>query len=996
MAVCARCGTENPEASKFCGECGAALAAPAPREQRKTVTVLFCDVSGSTALGERVDPEALRGIMSRYFEVARTAIERHGGTVEKFIGDAVMAVFGVPVAHEDDALRAVRAAVELRDAVEVDVRIGVNTGEVVTGGQDTLATGDAVNVAARLEQAAARGEVLVGHATYALVREAVDAELLPPLEVKGKSLPLTAYRIRSIAREPGRRDAAPMIGRAGELELLARAYERSVRERACHLFTVLGTAGIGKSRLVAEFLRGLGGARVVYGRCLSYGEGITYWPVVSVLKELGGSPDDPAVRVPVAALLGESDVATTPPEIAWAVRKTFEHASLDVPLVVVFDDIQWGEPAFLDLIEHVADLSRGAPILLLCMARPELLDLRPGWAGGKLNATSVLLEPLPREETETLVRALFGDAGDELVARIREAADGNPLFVEEMVELARASGGGVEVPPTIHALLTARLDSLPAAERAVLERGAVEGQVFHRNAVVALSPEEPHVDTRLVSLVRKELVRPDQPALPADDAYRFRHLLIRDAAYDALPKATRIELHARFATWLEEHGAHLVELDEIVGYHLEQAVRYAEELGRAENGHRRRAGRRLAAAARRADARGDANAARSLGTRAVALLAVEDQDRLDALLVLGKAAYESGFLEESLAAYGEIVARADGAVAARARAQTARVRAHGMSVPFEESYAEVERALVELGESTDDVALADVHLARAQILYYAGHNVAGREAAALAYGYARRSGDGVVEGLAAESYVTAMTWSDTPWEEVERFLRERLEEQRFGPRTAGRIFGGLSRCAWARGDFAEARELLAESHRRLVDLGQHMLEAAHWMVDADLERTAEDWGAMERAARIGWDRLGALGEAGFRSTAGMLLAEALVRLGRPDEAAAVLHEAETLTSPDDYVSVYLALGVRALLAGRRGDHEAAAPLARQSVDVADASDAVDHRLSAAVTAAEVLCAAGLGGEAEQLAARVLPLAERKGSLTLAARLRAAAAPAARQ
>jgi class 3 adenylate cyclase len=318
--ICTVCSAENPGSAKFCNECGAALAALTPREQRKMVTVLFCDVVGSTALGEGVDAEALRAIMAAYFEVARAAIERHGGRVEKFIGDAVMAVFGIPVVHEDDALRAIRAALELRDAVEINVRIGVNTGEVVTSDADTLATGDAVNVAARLEQAAEPGEVLIGMQTHALVREVVDAELLSPLSVKGKSEPLTAYRLRAVTGGPVRRDAAPMVGRSPELELLARAYERMTNEHACHLFTVLGTAGIGKSRLVAEFLAQLGGARVVSGRCLSYGEGITYWPVVEVVKQLGELLDDDAVRRPIAALLGESDVFSSPPEIAWAVR----------------------------------------------------------------------------------------------------------------------------------------------------------------------------------------------------------------------------------------------------------------------------------------------------------------------------------------------------------------------------------------------------------------------------------------------------------------------------------------------------------------------------------------------------------------------------------------------------------------------------------------------------------------------------------------------------
>ena len=406
MIVCSACGRDNPDDARFCNSCGAPLApAAAPREQRKVVTVLFCDVTGSTSLGEQLDPEAMRTVMARYFETARTAIERHGGTVEKFIGDAVMAVFGIPVVHEDDALRAVRAAAELRDAVEIDVRIGVNTGEVVTGGADTLATGDAVNVAARLEQAASPGEVFLGAATYALVRDTVDAELLPPLEAKGKAEALTAYRLGDVRAVTSRRDAAPMVGRVDELELLRRAYERAVRERGCHLFTILGAAGVGKSRLVAELLDTIEDARVLRGRCLSYGEGITYWPVVEMLKQLGEPGGDERVRRPISVLLGELDAPTTPAETAWAVRKALESAAAELPLVVVFDDLHWGEPSFLDLIEHIADLSRDAPILLLCMARPELLDERPGWSGGKLNATTVLLEPLGREETDELVRA---------------------------------------------------------------------------------------------------------------------------------------------------------------------------------------------------------------------------------------------------------------------------------------------------------------------------------------------------------------------------------------------------------------------------------------------------------------------------------------------------------------------------------------------------------------------------------------------------------------
>jgi class 3 adenylate cyclase len=547
---CATCGAENREEARFCDSCGAPLApAPAAREQRKVVTVLFCDVAGSTALGERLDPEALRELMASYFEVARTAIERHGGTLEKFIGDAVMAVFGVPSVREDDALRAVRAAEELRDAVEIDVRIGVNTGEVVTGSVDKLVTGDAVNVAARLEQAADTGEVLLGEPTYRLVRDAVDAELLAPISVKGKTEPLTAYRLGAVTGDVAvaRRQDAPLVGRDRERRMLADAWERSRSESACSLFTILGTPGVGKSRLSAEFLAELD-ATIALGRCLPYGDGITYWPVVEVVKQLLAD-EEPGPAI--AALLGEGQASAD--EIAVGVRKLFESRATERPLAVLFDDLQWGEPTFLDLVEHVADWSRDAPILLVCLARPELLELRPGWGGGKMNATTVLLEPLSAAETDELIDELLagGSLDETLRERIRAAAEGNPLFVEQMLAMVEESPDEVAVPSTIQALLAARLDQLPAEERAALERGAVEGQIFHRSAVAALAPDDPDVPSRLMGLVRKELVRPSRALLPADDAFRFRHLLIRDAAYDALPKAERAALHERFATWLE-------------------------------------------------------------------------------------------------------------------------------------------------------------------------------------------------------------------------------------------------------------------------------------------------------------------------------------------------------------------------------------------------------------------------------------------------------------
>jgi class 3 adenylate cyclase len=525
MLVCPGCGRENPDDAKFCNGCGAALVPAAPaREVRKTVTVLFSDVTGSTSLGERLDPEAVRRVMARWFEAARGVLERHGGTVEKFVGDAVMAVFGIPVLHEDDALRAVRAAADLRDeldrlnaglerdhGVQIEVRTGVNTGEVVAGEGQTLATGDAVNVAARLEQAAAPGEILLGARTLSLVRAAVEAEPVEPLALKGKAEPVPAFRLKSVRRDaPGfaRRLDAPMVGRDGELAQLAQAYRRAIEERAPYLFTVLGTAGIGKSRLTYEFLAGVRAeATILRGRCLPYGDGITYWPLSEMLQEaahhelrarllelLAGEPDAELIAGRLAGTLGAAGPGATSEETAWAARKLFERLARERPLVIVFDDLHWGEPTLLDLVDHLIDWSRGAPILVLCLARPELLEVRPGWGGGKLNATSILLEPLSEEQAVELIEGLLGENPLDAVvrARIADAAEGNPLFVEQMLAMLREDGADVElaVPPTIQALLAARLDRLGREERAVIGRASVEGKVFHRSAVAELAPDE--------------------------------------------------------------------------------------------------------------------------------------------------------------------------------------------------------------------------------------------------------------------------------------------------------------------------------------------------------------------------------------------------------------------------------------------------------------------------------------------------------------------------
>jgi class 3 adenylate cyclase len=685
------------------------------------VTVLFCDVTGSTALGESTDPEALRALLARYFERMKAIVEAHGGTVEKFIGDAVMAVFGVPVLHEDDALRACRAAVEMRDAfgeLGIKGRIGVTTGEVVTGTTERLATGDAVNVAARLEQAAVPGEVLIGAETHALVRGVVAVEPVEPLTLKGKREPVPAFRLLSVHAEPARTFATRMIGRETELRRLRDAFAQAERDRTCQLFTVLGSAGVGKSRLAAEFLAGIDAA-VVSGRCLSYGEGITYWPVVEIVKQLDALPEGVAA-MPLRSLLGETETPTSAEEIAWSFRKLIEQHAQERPVVCVFDDLHWAEETLLDLVEHVADLARDAPVVLLCIARPELLEKRPAWGGGKWNATTVLLEPLDAAETAQLLDDL-GGVEAALRERIVTVAEGNPLFLEEMHALVRASGSQakISVPPTIQALLAARLDQLDAGERAVLERGSVEGHLFHHSAVQALANGEPPMP-RLVALVRKQLVRPDTPQFAGEEAYRFRHLLIRDAAYDALPKGVRADLHERFAGWLEERGADLVELDEILGHHLERAARYKAELERPDVALAERAAARLASGGRRALWRGDTYAAASLLERSLALtrrLRLDVHLELDLAQARGNDPQEAAAIADRAAERAALAGDTTGHALARAVAGRHRL-------DFEDTVDELDElaraALPLLDEGGDDAGLVRVWNAMSEVANHRG------------------------------------------------------------------------------------------------------------------------------------------------------------------------------------------------------------------------------------------------------------------------------------
>jgi class 3 adenylate cyclase len=1051
MFVCSACGEENPERARFCLNCGNALpgAGPPPSEVRKTVTVLFADVVGSTSLGEQTDPESTRRMLSRYFDAMRRIVERHGGRVEKFIGDAAMAVFGIPILHEDDALRAVRAAHEIRGAVDIlnqelagvswnpiALRTGVNTGEVVAGEATqghTLVTGDAVNVAARLEQAAAPGEIIVGGPTYWLVREAVEAEPIPPLELKGKAEPVEAYRLIGLAeREPVRRHDTPLVGRRRELRLLGEAFDRAIEEQACYLFTLLGTAGVGKSRLVHEFLGQMRDrAQVLRARCLPYGEGITFWPVIELAQAAAGielneppasavrklrtlleaAPDRDPILDRVCPTIGLSDDVVPTEETFWGVRKFLEAVAATKPLIVVIDDLQWAEPTMLDLIDHVADWSREAPILFLAIARPELLDGRPHWGGGKLNATIILLEPLGPEDSVELIGNLVEDPelAKTVQGRIGETAEGNPLFVEELVAmlvdqgvLRRENGGwraadglqSVSVPPSISALVAARLDHLEPQERDLIGRASVVGKIFQRSAVAELSPPERREDlgSRLMTLVRKELVRPDRSSTTGDEAFRFRHLLVRDAAYASLTKEQRADLHARFADWLERlAGDRLVEYREVIAYHLEQAHRYRSELGLTDEltaSLGLRATKHMHTAGLRALGRNDLHAAANLLSRTAALVE-DDRERGELLIHVANARVEMGDLEGAWRAFDDVQA-----AAVRAGDEELRLR------------AEVNRLEITM--------FVDPSLDENRIL------AAADELDRLATEHGNKWGQIAAANARAAVYLSRCRWMDTLAEhERARDLMEPGEDPRlwlftnfqirnalrYGPvpipeairrgsellptvNAADPPLGAfLAPLLAMQGRFDDARDRLKETREYLDERGLRVRRGGVALSGGWIEFLAEDFQAAERELAGGIAVLREIGETGVLSTLAAMQAKALYLLGRRDEMEAAISLARETGAPTDIATQAEWRYVAAMAAADDGRLDEADRLIAEAVEMVEPTDFLELRGDTFEALAHVEGRAGRTEGWKSALERALGEHERKGNLVGAQHIR---------
>jgi class 3 adenylate cyclase/tetratricopeptide (TPR) repeat protein/CheY-like chemotaxis protein len=1068
---CPSCGEENPGKFRLCGYCGTALhatdvAPPAPAppplelepsEVRKPVTFIFVDLKGSTALTERIDQEAMNEIKKRYFTVMAAQIEQHGGTIEKYIGDAIMAVFGIPKAREDDALRAVRAAYGMQReldrlnedflryyGVELANRTGVNTGEVVANTDPTanqqLATGDTVNVAARLEQAAPANEILIGQTTYDLVRSQVEVEPVEPLELKGKSERVAAYRLvalRTVAEEPASLAAdAPLVGRDIQVELLRTTLADAVSAGGCRIATVLGEPGVGKTHMVETFAAQVSATtRVLRGRCLPYGDGITFWPLMEVVRDASGIVEDDGPDVAlaklalpldgrpgasdildrIASVLGMSQARYPVTEIFWGARRYLEALAARLPVVVIIEDIHYAEATFLELLEHLRDTTdREAPILIIATARLDLLDRHAVWGSGE-HTTLVSMSPLDPEDTGRLIEAILGgQVADAVRAQLVGSAEGNPLFVSQLISMLVDKGmlrrdddlwvatGDLEdlaVPPSIQALLAARLDDLARGERAVLEPASVIGLAFPQPAVAELVPAglRAAVPEHLSTLDRKQFIGRESATTADDDLYRFRNLLIRDATYGSLLKRARAQTHERFVEWAErvnrERGREQ-EFEEILGYHLEQAYRYRTELGPIDEEGRSiatRAAEKLGAAGRRAFARGDLPAAASLLRRAVALTEATEVSSIQLRVDLGEVLHEAGEFEEATAVFEAAIAAAHTLEHAGLEAR-GRLGRLGVAVYSEELEAddtlratEEARTAITLFETTEDEA----GLARAWRLLASIHSTSGQyeqaaEAALRVVEYATRAGDRRLASRAAGGYATIARVGHMRAPDV--VLRcQPLLEQVAGDRMAEAIILAVIAVAEAmQGRFEQARDLHARARRILAELGRSVVAASTSIEGARIEMLAGDAVAAGALLRADVDELGRMGERYFRSTIAALLAHALEAQGILDEAEDFARLAQELADEDDVDSQ---VGWRTALAkvrSRQGRAEAR-DLVAEALRLVAHTDDIELRGDVESDYGLVLIRLGHAADARPHLEAAVTLYQEKGNDALAVR-----------
>jgi class 3 adenylate cyclase/tetratricopeptide (TPR) repeat protein len=925
--------------------------------ERKLATVLFVDLVDSTGLVTTADPEVVRRRVTQYFDRASACIERHGGRVEKFAGDWVMAAFGVPRTHEDDAARALRAAFSILDSVRelgLEARIGVEAGEVVVDeAEATFVTGEAVNVAARLQQAAKPGEIVIGPAVRRLAAGAVEVEDRGALELKGLPEPIWTWRAVRALDAPRSVGTAWFVGREAELDLLENALARTIRDHRATFVTVFGEPGIGKSRLVQEFADGAERVTVLTGRALPYGEGVTYWPLASMIKESAGIADNaPAseafdrlrmcceseavadLLAVALGVLGAVDEERTPGELTWAATRWAEQLAEGQPLVLVFEDLQWAEDPVLDVVEHLARVLRSSPVLIVCVARPDLLTCRPAWAGGNPRAVAIELGPLTSDESRELVDALLQHADVAPAQRglAIEKAEGNPLFLEETARMLAddARAGLRRIPDSVQALIAARIDGLDAADRRLLQRAALIGRVFWRGALDALSPET-DVAAGLDRLLEREFVAPEErSSISGERAFRFTHGLIREVAHATVSKATRADDHRRIAAWVAERAPD--ELAGIRAHHLDAAARLTAELeGSVPAELAGEAAAALEEAGLRSLHRGSFVPARSQLRRAVEL-----EPTLERRCLAAHAAWSLSDVPtaraEGQAVLEDARAAGDRPIEGRALVMLAEIALRAVSdVPGATALAD--EALAALPE--DDLqGLHDAHSLLAKIGWWQGDAEATREHGDAAIGLARDMGRRDLESLAlteAAAGAAAVGELEEGRELTRRAIELALES---GSREAlawAKVIAG--RCYVLTEDFDVAESDLREGLTGFEELGA--AGRAGWAASmlGALELRRGDFEHAEEVLRDAVRRLGAAQEHGFLVEAERLLAEALVKLGKLAEAERIAERARRSVAREDVWSHASTLHALALVRAAQGRTEDARALLREALAV---------------------------------------------------------------
>jgi class 3 adenylate cyclase len=1030
MLKCPACGKENPAEASFCMACAAPLGATATsREIRKTVTALFCDLVGSTSLGETHDPEALRPILESYFDEMRGAVERHGGSVQKFIGDAVAAVFGLPTAHEDDALRAVRAGIEMQERmaalnedspIPLACRIGMTTGEVLVPGDGKPIIGDAMNTASRLQSGAEPGGLLIGEPTWRLVRNAVEVEEVEPLDAKGKAEPVPAYRVIRLSSAPASTET-PLVGRDRHLAMLRQALGDAIDDDACVLVTVLAPPGVGKSRLAREFQEAAGDlATVLVGQTPSYGDGVTFAPLVELLSQaagraggdaeevaaalrerVAGQLDGVAVGDRIAQVLGVGEALAS--DASWAVRRLLEVMAAERPLVVILEDLHWAEGPMLDLADAVVERIHG-PALFLCLARPEFLEQRPTWAAGKPRATTTTLPPLSSEDARQMAVHLLGPAPASVLDRVCETAEGNPLYLEQLTAMledqglladGRWAGSGdaeVEIPTTLQALLAARLDRLEPTPRLVLERASVEGRRFRIDALRALAPDldRESFEAAIPVLERRGLIQPEDEAA---GLWRFAHALVMDASYRGLSKELRADLHERLADWMTEADAERADVDESVARQLERALHLREELGARDERSvslAERAGERFATAGSRAFTALDYISARDFLSRAAALLPEGSPRRLEILPSLGAALADSGRAEESDALLTEAVDNAHetgserDALRASVQLLSNRIYRTSDEVEIESSSVDARRAFDMFEASGDEIGMAEAATVVTNLEYARTHCDEAQRWATRAMFRALAAGRPREATQAAGDLVGMALVGPVPFT---RFAAD--AEELFGGRDPISDSPGhalMASAALAAGDEAGFREH-EERWRNVVDRhGLAWLAAAHGMEIAFVELWAGRADAAERRLREAQQFFTQIGNVWYMSVADSYLCEAMYAQDRPREflrLADAFAASSLMTDRHNLVKRQVMLARAHLLRGSAVEAEVSA---RRALKLLESTDLVPDRVDALMVLADALDVRGMGDEAATARDEAIAKLRAKGNLAAIAHL----------